>query len=216
MSRDERNGDPERTAGVDDSDGDTRVDGRNLRRERNVAAVVDAVLEMFEDEALTPTIERAAERSGLSLRSVYRYFPDPESLTQAAIDEMWRRGQAAAHLSAIGRGPFEDRVTEFARMRVRLYEHVGPGFRAGRLHAPQSVPIRDDLERTRRTLTEQFERQFATELAALPPADRIARQTTADVMSQLEVIDLLRRTRHLTVQESIDVVADAIRTALRD
>jgi hypothetical protein len=34
-------------------------------------------------------------------------------------------------------------------------------------------------------------------------------------MSQLEVIDLLRRTRHLTVQETIDVVADAITTALR-
>ena len=46
----------------------TSVDGRRLRRERNVAAVIDAVLEMFEDESLTPTIERAAERSGLSLR----------------------------------------------------------------------------------------------------------------------------------------------------
>lgn len=45
------------------------VDGRRLRRERNIAAVIDAVLEMFKEEALTPTIERAAERSGLSLRS---------------------------------------------------------------------------------------------------------------------------------------------------
>ena len=116
---------------VDDpepSDEAATVDGRRLRRERNVAAVIDAVLAMFEDESLTPTIERAAERSGLSLRSVYRYFPDPESLAQAAIDEMWRRGQAVAHLSAIGEGPFEQRVIEFAEMRVRLYEHVGPGY----------------------------------------------------------------------------------------
>lgn len=197
------------------SDEATSVDGRRLRRERNVAAVIDAVLAMFVDESLTPTIECAAERSGLSLRSVYRYFPDPESLAQAAMDEMWRRGQAVAHLSAIGEGPFERRVIEFAEMRVRLHELVGPANRAGRLHAPRSVRIREDLERTRRALTDQFDLQFRTELDALPSELWAVRRTTADVMSQLEVIDLLRRTRHLTVQETIHVVADAITTALR-
>ena len=116
--------------------GEQRVDGRNLRRERNIAAVIDAVLEMFEEETLLPTIERAAERSGLSLRSVYRYFPDPESLAQAAMDEMWRRGQSVAHLSAIGEGPFERRVIEFAEMRVRLPK---PGARLKLLAAPKEV-----------------------------------------------------------------------------
>lgn len=200
---------------IDESTEEQSVDGRRLRRERNIAAVIDAVIEMFSEEALTPTIERAAERSGLSLRSVYRYFPDPETLIQAAIDETWRRGQAAAHLSSIGRGPFEERVRQFAEMRVRLYDRVGPSYRAGRLHAPSSVRIRDDLERTRRTLTEQFERQFRPEIDALPSELRLVRSTTADVMSQLELIDLLRRTRRLTVQESIDVVADAVANALR-
>lgn len=197
------------TAGADKT-----VDGRRLRRERNIIAVIDAVLEMFEEEALTPTIERAAERSGLSLRSVYRYFPDPESLTQAAIDELWRRGQSAAHLSQIGEGPFEDRVLEFATMRVRLYEHVGHGYRAGRLQAPRSVRIREDLERTRRTLTGQFDLQFAPELDGLDADVRMARRTTGDIMSQLDAIDLLRRARRLTVQESVEVVAEAIRVAL--
>ena len=200
---------------IDESTNEQSVDGRRLRRERNVAAVIDAVIEMFAEETLTPTIERAAERSGLSLRSVYRYFPDPETLIQAAIDETWRRGQAAAHLSSIGRGPFAERVRQFAEMRVRLYDRVGPSYRAGRLHAPRSVRIREDLERTRRTLTEQFERQFRPEIDALPNELRLVRSTTADVMSQLELIDLLRRTRRLTVQESIDVVADAVANAFR-
>ena len=200
---------------TDESTDEQSVDGRRLRRERNVAAVIDAVIEMFAEETLTPTIERAAERSGLSLRSVYRYFPDPETLIQAAIDETWRRGQAAGHLSSIGRGPLAERVRQFAEMRVRLYDQVGPSYRAGRLHAPRSVRIREDLERTRRTLTDQFERQFRPEIDALPNELRLVRSTTADVMSQLEQIDLLRRTRRLTVQESIDVVADAVANALR-
>lgn len=199
----------------DEQPGETEtVDGRHLRRERNIAAVLDAVLEMFEEESLTPTIERAAERSGLSLRSVYRYFPDPESLTQAAIDELWRRARPAAHLSRIGEGPFEGRVIEFAAMRVRLYDQVGHGFRAGRLHAPRSVRIREDLERTRRVLTRQFDQQFATEIDELDAGIRMPRRATGDIMSQFEAVDLLRRTRRLTVAESVEVVAEAIRLAL--
>ncbi len=199
---------------VDQNVGGRETDGRSLRRTRNIAAVVDAVLEMFEDESLAPSIERAAERSGLSLRSVYRYFPDPESLIQAAIDEMWRRGQSAAHLSAIGDGPFDERVTTFAEMRVRLYENVGPGFRAGRMHALLSERIRDDLARTRQALTDQFDAQFRIEINALPSRVRKGRSTTADVMSQLDVIDLLRRERGLSVEESSEAVAEAIRTSL--
>ena len=190
------------------------VDGRRLRRERNVALVIDAVLAMFAEEEFSPSIEKAAERSGLSLRSVYRYFPDPDSLTQAAIDELWRRGRPASHLSNIGEGPFERRVEEFASMRVRLYELIGHGFRAGRQHAPQHVQIREDVDRTRRALTDQFEQQFQPELDALRPEVRLLRGTSADVMSQFDTIDVLRRARRLTVQESIDVVADALRTAL--
>lgn len=189
-------------------------DGRRLRRERNIAAVVDAVLEMFAEETFVPTIERAAERSGLSLRSVYRYVPDPETLTQAAIDELWRRGQPASHLPSIGEGPFEQRVTDFAEMRVRLYERVGHGYRAGRLHAPRSVRIREDLDRTRRALTEQFELQFGPELDVLSAHARTTRRDIADIMSQFEAIDLLRRARRLTVAESVTVVAESIRVAL--
>ena len=57
--------------------GEGGVDGRRLRRERNVQ--IERAAErsgLFAEDILVPTIERAAERSGLSLRSVYSYFPD--------------------------------------------------------------------------------------------------------------------------------------------
>ena len=50
------------------------LDGRQARRQRNIDAVLDVVLEMFAEESMFPTIEQAATRSGLSLRSLYRYF----------------------------------------------------------------------------------------------------------------------------------------------
>ena len=62
------------------------VDGRVARRQRNIDTVLDVVLEMFAEEAMFPTIEQAATRSGLSLRSLYRYFADPAELLEAAIE----------------------------------------------------------------------------------------------------------------------------------
>ena len=61
------------------------TDGRVARRQRNIDAVLDVVLEMFAEDAMFPTIEQAATRSGLSLRSLYRYFADPGELLEAAI-----------------------------------------------------------------------------------------------------------------------------------
>ena len=74
------------------------VDGRVARRERNRTAVLDAVLEMFGEESLFPTIEQASKRSGLSLRSVYRYFADPDELLEAAIRRNIERHRDAARL----------------------------------------------------------------------------------------------------------------------
>ena len=40
---------------------------------------------MFAEESLFPTIEQTAKGSGLSLRSLYRYFADPAGLLEAVV-----------------------------------------------------------------------------------------------------------------------------------
>ncbi|MBT5755427.1 MAG: TetR family transcriptional regulator, partial [Acidimicrobiaceae bacterium] len=67
------------------TDVEAPADGRVARRERNINSVLDVVLEMFAEESLFPTIEQVAKRSGLSLRSLYRYFADPAELLEAVI-----------------------------------------------------------------------------------------------------------------------------------
>ncbi|MDG2112994.1 MAG: TetR family transcriptional regulator, partial [Actinomycetota bacterium] len=62
-----------------------QLDGRNARRQRNINALLDVVLELFSEDALFPTIEQVSARSGISRRSLYRYFADPGELHDAAI-----------------------------------------------------------------------------------------------------------------------------------
>ena len=82
------------------------VDGRVARRQRNLDTVLDVVLEMFAEDMMFPSIEQASKRSGLSLRSLYRYFADPGELVEAAIKRSQAQAAELSHLAHIGEGPF--------------------------------------------------------------------------------------------------------------
>ena len=182
----------------------TPIDGRAARRERNIDNVLDVVLKMFAEESLVPTIEQAAKRSGLSLRSLYRYFADPGELLEAVIKRNREVSADDAHLSSIGQGPLPARVDDFIAMRMRLHERIGPVYRATVANAALNSRIRDELAATRNDLRVQFELQFAPELNERKRSDRVAVLSAGDVITQLESIDFLRRHRQLTVAETED------------
>ena len=182
----------------------TPLDGRAARRERNIDNVLDVVLEMFAEESLFPTIEQAAKRSGLSLRSLYRYFADPGELLEAVIKRNREVSADDAHLSSIGQGPLLTRVDDFIAMRMRLHERIGPVYRATVANAALNSRIRDELAATRNDLRVQFELQFAPEMNGRKRSDRVAVLSAGDVITQLDSIDFLRRHRQLTVAETED------------
>ena len=191
-----------------------RIDGRVARRQRNLDAVLDVVLEMFAEDMMFPSIEQASKRSGLSLRSLYRYFADPGELVEAAIKRSQARAAELTHLAHIGEGPFAERLDDFVSMRLRLYETNGSMFRAAIHNAANHPHVRDELHKNRRLLREQFELQFAPELAALPPRAAASALEAGNVLTQIDSLDLLRRVRNLTLAETEAILRDALTTLL--
>ena len=210
------------THGDDASNGTTNlatsseVDGRTARKDRNRVAVLDAVLELFTEDNLMPSPDEVAQRSGVSLRSVYRYFADIDALLRAAIDRHLERVQPLAHVEAIGQGPFEDRLERFLDSRLRLYEAVAPTARASRLRAATSEVIRDQLEASRVHLRRQMTAQFATELEALPPKMRRAAAAAIDTLTQTETIDIYRHNRQFSGADTREMLAITIRQLLQN
>ena len=192
----------EDTAGV--------IDGRQARRQRNIDAVLDVVLEMFAEEAMFPTIDQAATRSGLSLRTVYRYFSDPGELLEAVIKRSDEIGVGLSKLHGIGQGALDDRVEAFVSMRLTLHNAVAPIFRATLVNAPRHPRIRDELTKIRNAMREQFELQFAPELKVCKPAQRESIVTAGDLLTQLESIDYLRRHRQMSVAEAHAALAASL------
>jgi len=169
------------------------IDGRTARRDRNRLAVLDAVLELFAEGELNPPPEAVARRSGVSLRSVYRYVSDRDDLVRGAIDRHLERVGHLFALEAIGEGTFDERVANIVAARLKLHEAIAPTARAAlartRLPAtPASEIIRESLHARRGMLRVQLARHFAPELAAFgQAADAVL--AAGDALTQIETID---------------------------
>lgn len=192
-----------------------QIDGRVARRERNQKTVLEVVIQLFGEEELFPTIEHVSKRSGLSLRSLYRYFADPGELLEAAIERNRELNVRVGHLPSIGEGPLDKRISDFTATRLRLYEQAGPVHRATVHNAPHHPRVRDGLQAGRQRQRRQFELQFAPELNALAGAQRESILAAGDVLTQIDSIDMLRRYRQLTVAEAQDVLRAGLSALLR-
>ena len=174
-----------------DNDEHLRIDGRTARRDRNRTAVLDAVIDLFAEGNLTPGVHDVADRSGVSLRSVYRYFDDVDDLIAAAID---RRIEAAAPLFATpddAGASTEDRIRLFCERRVALFLEIRSVYRASVIRSADQSRLRIRVRRSREALDQQTATTFAGELDALPEAERVVVCEMLDALSQFDTIERL-------------------------
>jgi AcrR family transcriptional regulator len=190
---------------------DTAVaDGRTARRDRNRELVLDAVLELFAEHHLLPTAQQAAERSGVSLRSVFRYYEDTDTLGQAAIARHLEHIAPLFEIEGVGEGSFDDRVTRFVDARLRLYRAVAPTARAALVRSPFNPVIARRFEQARDEGRARLEAMFAPELRSLPAARRRSVVAAADTLIQFEAVEHLSRNLGLGPRQ----VAEVLRTSL--
>ena len=189
---------------------EAEVDGRTARRDRNRSMVLDAVLALFSEGNLQPRPEDVAGRSGVSLRSVYRYFSDPAALLRAAMRRHLENVAPLLHIDAIGEGPLPERVDRFVDARLRLYEAIAPAARAARLAARDNEVIRARMGETEELLRGQVDRHFEPELSALTPRLRRAISDAIDALVQLESLDYLFVERALPGRQVAETLGIAI------
>jgi AcrR family transcriptional regulator len=178
------------------------TDGRNLRRDRNREAVVEALLALYREGVAAPNADAIAARAGISVRSLYRYFDDVPALVRTAIA---RQQQRLAPLYALDIPPdlsFDDRTQLFVVARTRLLEGMGAVGRLARSMAATQPLVMAELTRIRRVLREQLADVFGPELGALPAPQRRAVVTAADVVCSWEAYDLMCHDQGLSPEEA--------------
>jgi AcrR family transcriptional regulator len=194
--------------------GTTPPDGRNLRRDRNRDAVVTALLELFRAGTISPSADQIAERAGISVRSLFRYFDDVDDLVRTAVARQQQHLAPLYALDASPDQPLAERIDRFVACRVRLLEGMGEVGRAARTLATRQPLLLAELARIRATLRRQLSSLFATELDALDPDDRAATLAAADVITSWESFDLMRNDQGLLRDQACAAMAAALRHLL--
>jgi AcrR family transcriptional regulator len=188
----------------------TALDGRTARRERNRVAVLDAVLDLFSEGDLDPSPEAVARRSGVSLRSVYRYVSNREELARAAIARHQEKMADRFVIEGLGEGTFAARVERFVDARLALHDAIAATHFAARMRAPTSPVIARQLETGRRRMRAQLDEHFAPELERMPPARRRNLAAAADALTQLEGIDHFRLRCGLSARVTRQVLVESL------
>lgn len=149
---------------------DEPTDGRHARRERNRAAVIDAVFALVQEGKVPPSVEDVAERAGTSVSSIFRNFDGLADAHRQALDTFQLR---FAHLFDVDDAGDDRsaRVHSHVRSRVELAEVAGGLIGMARARALEHQSMVAATARLRERLAMQTRERFASELAQLGPAE---------------------------------------------
>ncbi len=190
------------------------LDGRRARRDRNRDAVVDAFLDLLNEGDLNPGVAAVAERSGVSHRSVFRYFEDLEELFRVAIEHQSERTADIGYLHGLGRGSFDERVEALINHRITLFDATQNVSKAARLRAPNQPILQASITSGRALSREQIRVQFRKELRLMNREDASAALGSIDVLLSVEAYDLYRNAQSRSRSRTAATLSFAIRRLL--
>jgi AcrR family transcriptional regulator len=171
--------------------GSATTDGRLLRRQRNRDAVVEALLDLYAEGKLSPSTEEIAARSGLSPRSLFRYFDDVGDLTRTAMTRQTDRILPLVDIDTQPEAEPADKIAALVDQRFRLFDLFGNMATVSRLRAPFQPVLAEMLTRNRSFLRSQVEWLFGPELAAMDDDHRFTTLSAVDILTSFESYDLL-------------------------
>ena len=193
---------------------DASTDGRVLRRERNRAEIVDALLALLREGHIEVSAAAIAERAKLSERSIFRYFDDLDDLYRTVCAVQFERERKHATIDSFSKGSTDDKIAHFVEQRVRLFTSIGSIGRASRVFAHRNAVIAKELRRARVLLRRQIADHFADEIAALPSAERSHAATIIDSLCNFESFSIMRSDYDMTIASITTTLTTGIRKVL--
>lgn len=178
--------------------------------------MIDAVFALLQDGKVPPDVQQVAERSGVSVSSIFRMFDGLDDMRQAAVEQFEKR---YAHLLDVD---FPDgttraeRIGRLVRARVDLFIATAPLLAMARHRAVDHEQFAAQVGAQRIRLAEQVQRCLSIEVSASTPAEAANLVAAIDAVSAPEAFEVLsaahgRSPRQITTiwRRSIDaLVAD--------
>jgi len=189
-------------------------DGRTERRDDNILLALRTAQCLFDEGLLVPSIEEVAKRSGLSPRSLYRYFEDRQTMVRQAIALVTREAYKLGAIDNIGVGPLATRIDAIVTSRIQVYKNVAGSLRASAALYPTENELVGAADRSLRLKMLQCSRQFEPELSRLDKRERVAVREACNMLLMMESIHVLHHRRGLEFDTIADVLSGALTKVL--
>lgn len=167
------------------------TDGRTARRDRNRNEVVEAALDLVDRGVIDPSIEQLTDRSGLSARSIFRYFDGLDDLRRAVIRAQFEKARAGLDATDAGDGSRDTRIKRFVDSRLKFNETIAGPARTAQLRAHYAPVIAEDILHYRQVLDASVRKHFAAEIKGLPKAEAEDLVAVIDVLVSFPAWEML-------------------------
>lgn len=188
------------------------MDGRVARGQRTRQAVIDALLSLYAEDNLTPTIEELASRVGMTSRTIYHHFEDSDAIAEALTEH--QRHQLAPLMIDRLTGTLEERIDGLVDNRAEVFETIAPVRRAALANMHDSPRIRNGQGNIAARLRRQLTTTFAPELSVLDRPTRTETIELLDLHTSWDTWERLRRWQRLSVPRSRKLVTRLVTQAL--
>ena len=158
--------------------------------------MIDALFDLLTEEGEVPVIDAIADRAGVSVSSVFRYFDGLDDLKNQTIERYFTRYASLFEIPSIGEGAIEGRIERFVDARLRLYDAIAPIARLARAKAYDQPRVAAPLALARATFFDQIEAHFAQELATTTQDAAEERIALIDSLTSFESFDLQHTAHH--------------------
>ncbi len=190
-------------------------DGRRSRRERNRLLVVDGLLNLYSNGNLRPSVLEIGIASGVSGRSIFRYFSDTDDLVRSAIARAIYRSLPLLEVKLNADATLNDRVGALIDQRITLFSAISPVAMVARLNAPFQPILQEEISRNRRFLRHQIARILGDFLPSSESMDSNMTLLAIDVLSSFEAYCLMVNDQNLSMAQIRDCLFDAIMGIIR-
>jgi AcrR family transcriptional regulator len=195
---------------------DRRLEPRKLpkqaRSETTVEAILEAAAQIFERHGYAAgTTNRIAERAGVSIGSLYQYFPNKDAILLALVHRHLAEGMAALepHLERLSCGAgFEDVLPDIVHAMVALHA-LAPGLHRVLFEETQ-------LPSTLRTELDELEDRLVDLAADALAADPHSRPIDPRLSARIAIGAIEGLTHRLVLRPPPDVTPDAIASEITE
>ena len=180
-----------------------KLDGRNLRAEKNRKLVAEAFLKLLVDGESHPTAQMISKRSGVSTSTLFRLYEDLEAIHIAVLND--RVEQLRVYFVDVPiKLPLSERVRQLVKLRSSYYEKVSNVRRYAVARRRDSKLVDSLLSKNEKWFYSQVQRLFAAEMSELKHAADVL--LGIDNITSWESWERLRTVQRLSAKRAKVVV----------